>query len=103
MGIVSRLFRRQQPKNENKLIIFDGKIDLERFPDREARTSIAMEIDANFRSLWGHLFTEGNKPDILLSDEGGISAVYMITTSDLHVAEEATQMLFNLWDPYTVE
>ena len=101
MGI-GRLFKRDKVQNSNIIVSFLGKMDLKKYPDREVRTSIAMRIDANFRSSWGNKLTPGNKPSICLHDEGTVFAQYMIVTTDANEAYQAGIMLRNLWDPWTI-
>ncbi len=89
-------------QNQNKLLLFFGKMDQGTFPDREARTSIARKVDAEFRLSWGHLFTQGDKPSIHLSDDGGVAVQYMLTTKSMDEFEKASKALYSLWDPWTI-
>ena len=62
--------------------------------------SVALKIDANFNSSYGHLFTLGDESQILACP-GEITFVYMLTTT-LKKATEASQALSKLCEPYEI-
>ena len=105
MGLLSKIFRKSKPKvsndNENKLIVYDGKFDIKKYPDRNSLESIAFQIHSDFKHSYGHLFTPGKKPDIVLSGEGGFNLVYMLSAT-MKEATEASNALARLCSPYDV-